>query len=257
MVCWRILVQGDGHGEGKMVHAPSWLLYSLLDKLGGFTQQIRNLTAGQAGTWGSKHIWGKGFIGMMALNDNLVKDITENSDMVVVWGRRPRDDHLGLPWTVREPVALLLERDWPQAGLHQPRSPTTRLPSTPTSGSPSSPTPTLPSSWPSCNVWMTEGTFDQEYVKTHTVGFDKIKAYVLGEEDGREPKTPKWASPKCGVPVWTIKALARDWAKKTVTIGHYFGGGMARGPYPPSRPAWSASCWVCRAWASRASIRRR
>ena len=79
-------------------------------------------------------------------------------------------------------------------------------------------------------MWITEGTYDKEYVRTHTVGFDKIKAYVMGEEDG-VPKTPKWASPKCGVPVWTIKALARDWAKKTVTIGHYFGGGLARGPY--------------------------
>ena len=79
-------------------------------------------------------------------------------------------------------------------------------------------------------MWITEGTYDKEYVETHTVGFDKMKAYVLGEEDG-VPKTPQWASPKCGVPVWTIKALARDWAKKIVTIGHYFGGGMARGPY--------------------------
>ena len=64
----------------------------------------------------------------------------------------------------------------------------------------------------------------------------RSKAYVLGEEDGI-PKTPEWASAKCGVPAWTIKALARDWAKKTVTIGHYFGGGMARGPYSTSRPA--------------------
>lgn len=28
-----------------------------------------------------------------------------------------------------------------------------------------------------------------------------------------------------------IKALARDWAKKRVSIGHYFGRGMTRGPY--------------------------
>ena len=65
---------------------------------------------------------------------------------------------------------------------------------------------------------------------------DKVKAYVLGEEDD-VPKTPEWASAKCGVPEWTIKALARDWAKKTVTIGHYFGGGMARGPlsHEPAR----------------------
>ena len=52
----------------------------------------------------------------------------------------------------------------------------------------------------------------------------------LAKRDG-VPKTPKWASEKCGVPPWTIKALARDWAKKVVTIGHYFAGGMARGPF--------------------------
>ncbi|MDR3309882.1 MAG: dehydrogenase, partial [Oscillospiraceae bacterium] len=53
---------------------------------------------------------------------------------------------------------------------------------------------------------------------------------VLGGEDG-EPKTPAWASEKCGVPEWTIKALARDWAKKTASILHGNGGGLIRGPY--------------------------
>jgi trimethylamine-N-oxide reductase (cytochrome c) len=63
-------------------------------------------------------------------------------------------------------------------------------------------------------TWITEGTYDKEYVKTHVVGMDKLEDYVLGREDGI-PKTPGWASPKCGVPEWTIKAFARDWAKKT------------------------------------------
>ena len=63
-------------------------------------------------------------------------------------------------------------------------------------------------------IWIKEGTWNKEYVKTHTVGLDKVEDYVLGKEDG-VPKTPEWASKKCGVPEWTIKALARDWAKKT------------------------------------------
>ena len=43
--------------------------------------------------------------------------------------------------------------------------------------------------------WITEGTYDKEYVATHTVGFDKFEEYVLGKEDGI-PKTPKWAAEK-------------------------------------------------------------
>ena len=33
-------------------------------------------------------------------------------------------------------------------------------------------------------VWIKEGLYDKDYVKTHTVGFDVWKAYLLGEEDG-------------------------------------------------------------------------
>ena len=62
-------------------------------------------------------------------------------------------------------------------------------------------------------TWIKEGTYDKEYVATHTFGFEKFAEYVLGKEDGI-PKTPEWAAEKCGVPEWTIKALARVWASK-------------------------------------------
>ena len=45
-----VLVQGDGHGECKMVHAPHGCSTLLLDKMGGFTQQVATPTAGKAGT---------------------------------------------------------------------------------------------------------------------------------------------------------------------------------------------------------------
>ena len=77
---------------------------------------------------------------------------------------------------------------------------------------------------------MTEGTYDKAYVATHVVGFDKFSDYVLGKEDG-VPKTAAWASPKCGVPEWTIKALAREWARKVTSTMHFYGGSYIRGPY--------------------------
>ncbi|MGA2263791.1 MAG: molybdopterin dinucleotide binding domain-containing protein, partial [Acidobacteriota bacterium] len=66
-------------------------------------------------------------------------------------------------------------------------------------------------------TWITDGTYDKEYVKTHTYGFDKWKAYVLGEEDG-VPKTPLWAEGISGVKARDIIALAREWAGKRTTI---------------------------------------
>src|SRR5665647_557736 len=69
------------------------------------------------------------------------------------------------------------------------------------------------------HVWMTEGTWDKEYVATHCFGYDKFEEYVLGKEDGI-PKTPEWATEKCGVPPWTARALARQWAKKPTSTVH-------------------------------------
>lgn len=46
-------------------------------------------------------------------------------------------------------------------------------------------------------IWITEETYDKDYVATHTVGFDQFRDYVLGTEDGIS-KTPEWAFS----PVW-------------------------------------------------------
>src|SRR5262249_48756878 len=45
--------------------------------------------------------------------------------------------------------------------------------------------------------------------KTHTVGFDKRRAYLLGEEDGIA-KTPEWQEKETGVPAKDVRALARE-----------------------------------------------
>ncbi len=224
-----ILVQGDGHGECKMLHAPHGCSTLLFDKMGGFTQQVRNPDSWEGWYWGAKHVWGKGFIGMMAPAENVVKDICENSDMVVVWGGDPETTH----WGFRGQLASRLLYYWTDIGIKQVYI----CPDLNYSACIHADKwiPVLPNTDAALQLaviymWITEGTYDKEYVATHAIGMDKIEAYVLGKDDG-VVKTPKWASEKCGVPPWTIKALARDWAKKIVTIGHYFAGGMARGPF--------------------------
>ncbi len=60
------------------------------------------------------------------------------------------------------------------------------------------------------HVMISENLYDQNFIATHTFGFDKFKAYVAGRTDGT-PKTPDWASPITGVPAEDIVQLARDY----------------------------------------------
>ena len=60
-------------------------------------------------------------------------------------------------------------------------------------------------------VIITENLHDQAFIDKYTVGFDKYKAYVLGEEDGI-PKTPQWAEEITKVPADVIVNLAREYA---------------------------------------------
>lgn len=77
------------------------------------------------------------------------------------------------------------------------------------------------------NVWIKEGTYDKDFVATHTVGFDKFSDYVLGKKDGPDgmiDRTPDWASKITGVPAATITALAREWASKPASLMCYDSG---------------------------------
>jgi anaerobic dimethyl sulfoxide reductase subunit A len=60
-------------------------------------------------------------------------------------------------------------------------------------------------------VMIKEGLQDQKFLDTYTIGFDKFKEYVLGQDDG-VPKTPSWAEAITGVPASTIEKLAREYA---------------------------------------------
>ncbi len=61
------------------------------------------------------------------------------------------------------------------------------------------------------NVMIAENLHDQTFLDKYTVGFDRFKAYVLGQEDGVE-KSPQWAAQICGVAADTIIRLAREYA---------------------------------------------
>lgn len=81
-------------------------------------------------------------------------------------------------------------------------------------------------------TWLTEGTYDKEYVAERTFGFDEWTKYVLGISDGI-PKDSEWASKESGIPAHEIRALAREWAKHRTMLaagGKGGWGGCCRSP---------------------------
>ena len=224
-----ILMQGDGHGECKTINTPHGHSGTLLDHLGGFTIQVRNPDSWEGWYWGAKHVWGQGVQGNMWPAANIVNDTTEHAEMVLFWGCDPETT----PWGFTGQFPSRLCYFWAEVGIKQVYiCPDLNYGAAVHADKwiPVLPNTDVALQLAITYVWLTEELYNKKYVETHVVGMDKFADYVLGKEDGVE-KSPAWASKKCGVPEWTIKALAREFADKTTSIAHYFGGGFVRGPY--------------------------
>ena len=226
---FSIYAQSDGHGETKSVHAAHGCQTNLLSLIGGFLKQARQPDSWEGWYWGAKHVWGMDPVGMQTVTTNVIKDIAENGEAVFFWGADPEVT----PWGWGGQFASIISSWFTDIGvksiyicpdcnyaaaIHADKW-----------------IPVLPNTDVALQlgiayVWMTEGTYEKDYIATHAVGFDRFEDYVLGRSDG-VPKTPEWASEKCGVPDYRIKALARYWASHKVSIAHGNGGGYIRAAF--------------------------
>lgn len=75
-------------------------------------------------------------------------------------------------------------------------------------------------------VWITEGTYDKEYVAKHGHRFDEWCDHILGKGPDATPKTPQWAEELTGVKAADIKAIARRWASTRTMAGSGMRGGF-------------------------------
>ena len=223
---YAILTQAEGHGETKAVHGPHGCSTRLLEHIGGFTNQARQPDSWEGWYWGAKHVWGMDPVGESTQQNNLMQDIARNSDALLFWGADPETTTWGWGGQMASRLcywfneigvkSIFICPDVNYAcGVHADKW-----------------IPVLPNTDAALQlaiayVWLTEETYDKDYIATHTDGFDWFEYYLLGNEDGA-PKSPEWAAEKCGVPSYRIKALARYWASHLVSIAHCNGGGMVR-----------------------------
>ena len=224
-----VLSQADVHGETKHLSPSHGCANRLLSLLGGYTIQMRNLDSWEGYNWGAKHVWGCEPVGEMMPAANLYPDIAEHGELLLFWGCDPETTAHPIQGMMSSRLCYWLSEIGLKsvyvcpdlnygAAVHADKW-----------------IPILPNTDAALQlaiayIWIAEEKYDNAYIATHAYGFEKFKDYVLGKEDG-VPKTPAWASEKCGIPDYTIKALARDWANKATSIIHGNGGPGIRGPY--------------------------
>jgi len=228
---YAVLDKSDScHREYKIVNG-SYMDNGFSTMIGqvGMTSSMRNADSWEGWYYGAKHVWQYGGGTGQINNNNVFLDQSLHTDMMIYqscdwdtytygaggWSSQvPRwYRHLGI-----KAVYIAPELNWQACS------------------NPDKWIPVIPGRDDAlqCAIiytWLKEDTWDKDYISTHAVGMEYIEDYILGRSDDMTEKTPQWAAPRCGVKPWTIKALARQWAKVRTSTAHGTGGPMIRGPY--------------------------
>ena len=184
----------------------------------GMTRVHHNPDCWEGWYWGAVHHWGYTLRVGQSETYGTVEDCLQNCDMIVFWAADPestsgsygaQEGTVRRQWLKNPKLGIKVVHIDPYYNASAQFLPGKWFAPKPTT----SPAMAMAIAY----VWIKEGLYDKEYVKTHTVGFDKWKAYLLGEEDGI-PKTPEWQEKETGVPAKDVRALAREWGKKRVYL---------------------------------------
>jgi molybdopterin guanine dinucleotide-containing S/N-oxide reductase-like protein len=190
-----------------------------------YTPVMDNPDSWEGWHWGASHTWG--FYWRLGIPEqyDLLEDTLKNAEMIVFWSNDPdttrsiysaQDSVIWRQWLKGKGVKMVfLDPFFNYTNAHMNG---TWLPLRPDSGT--------AVAQAIAYVWITEGTYDKEYVAQRTVGFEEFKKQVLGKDDG-VPKTPEWASEESAIPARKIRALAREWASRRTVLSAGSKGGLA------------------------------
>jgi molybdopterin guanine dinucleotide-containing S/N-oxide reductase-like protein len=196
----------------------------------GFTLIDNNPDSWEGWYWGAAHSYGFYWRLGMPEQYDLLEDCLKNTDLVVHWSSDP-DTTRGL--YAGQDAALW--RVWmKQLGIRQVFiDPFNNYTSCINADKWIAPRPGTDAALAEAiaYVWLTEGTYDKQFVANRTVGFAEWKRHILGEDDG-VPRTPGWAENICNVKSRTIVSLAREWAASRTMLDPFcLGGGACRQAY--------------------------
>jgi trimethylamine-N-oxide reductase (cytochrome c) len=184
----------------------------------GMTRVHHNPDSWEGWYWGAVHHWGYTLRVGQSETYGTVEDCLQNCEMIVFWAADPestsgsygaQEGTVRRQWLKNPKLGIKVVHVDPYFNASAQFLPGKWFAPKPTT----SPAMAMAIAY----VWIKENLYDKEYVKTHTVGFDVWKAYLLGEEDGIA-KTPEWQEKETGIPAKDVRALAREWGKKRVYL---------------------------------------
>ena len=181
-----------------------------------FTPVLDNPDSWEGWHWGATHTYGFFWRLGMPEQYDLLEDSLKHAKMIVFWSNDPdstrgiytgQDSSLWRQWLKEKGVETVFIDPFYSftAGVMEGKWIAPRI------GTDAAMAMAI------AHVWITEETYDKEYVEQRTVGFDEFKKHILGETDGL-PKTPEWAAEESGVEARVIRTLAREWAAKTTVL---------------------------------------
>ncbi len=188
-----------------------------------YTPVLDNPDSWEGWHWGATHTYGFFWRLGMPEQYDLLEDSLKNAEMVVFWSSDPdttrgtytgQESALWRQWLREKGVKTVFIDPFHNytAGLMEGKWITPRI------GTDTALAMAI------AHVWITEETYDKDYIAGRTIGFDEFKKYILGQTDGRA-KTPEWAAEESGVKARVIRSLAREWAgRRTVLSGGARGG---------------------------------
>jgi trimethylamine-N-oxide reductase (cytochrome c) len=178
----------------------------------GSSHVIHNPDSWEGWYWGAMHHWGNSIRNGATDTYGTVEDCLKEAEMIVFWSSDPESTsgvYGAFEGTVR--------RQWAKAlGIKMVHiDPYFNHTAALLGGKWIAPRPDTGNAMALAiaHVWIGQGLYDKTYVAQRTKGFEKWKAYILGETDG-VPKTPEWQVDETGVPAKDVRALARLWGRK-------------------------------------------
>lgn len=202
---------------GRFHHAQSQI-HRFLNSIGGYTYSVDDYSIA-AGHVITPHIFGFSFDDLMDEQPHLV-EIAENTELVVAFGGMPlKNSQVSYGGQGRHMLSSRLETCRDRGVRFVNLSPLSEdlIDEVEAEWIPVRPSTDTALMLGLAHSLLAAGDHDEVFLATYCVGWDRFRAYLLGDSDGT-PKTAEWAGPIAAVDPNRIRSLAAEMARNRTLI---------------------------------------